>query len=374
MAYLKKTIDAINTKTLEQRKKRGQYFTPSEEVYGIVNWLDIKKESLVLEPSFGTGEFLEQLLELSDNVYGVELDKDLFTQYNKNCFNEDFLTWETDKKFDFIIGNPPYFETSDYNNLDYYKSILSGRTNIYSLFIKKSIDLLKDDGVLVFIIPTTINTGSYFSGIRNYIAHFCSILSIEKMDFPDVDQEVQILTIKKNYGKSNKYIFNRNGKIFFSKRYRMLNYLCENFNSIQDLGFTVRTGSIVWNTNKEYLCNEGATTLIWNENIRDEISLNKKTGQYINKEPQYPYGIVFKRIISSENYCFVDFPFLAENHVNVIYHPDREKLLELFDILKKSKIKKYLKYFTESTQLSKTELQELPLWESMKEIGPTSQR
>lgn len=366
MSYLKKTKDIIATKNIEERKKNGQYFTPSEIVYGIVNWLGIKKESIVLEPSFGTGEFFEQLSELSDNVCGVELDKELFTKYNDNCFNEDFLTWKTEIKFDFIIGNPPYFETSDYN--ENFKEIVSGRMNIYSLFIKKSIDLLKDDGILAFIIPTTINTGAYFSGIRNYIIKNCSIVSINEIDFPDVEQRTQVMILKKDYGKSKKFLVNKN-KVIFSKRYKVLNYLVNNFNTIEDLGFTVKTGSVVWNQNKDLLNNEVGSILIWNENIKDKITLNKTFGQMINKRPEYNYGIVFKRIISSNNYCFVDFPFIAENHVNVIYHKDINKLLELLELLKKAKIEKYLKFFTESTQLSKKELGELPLWGSLKKTG-----
>jgi hypothetical protein len=142
----------------------------------------------------------------------------------------------------------------------------------------------------------------------------------------------------------------------------------EKYNTIQDLGFEVKTGSIVWNQNKEIL-NKGETVLIWNQNIKDnKIILDKEYGQFINKEPKYNYGIVFKRIISKNNFSFINFPFLAENHVNVIYHEDKKKLIELYNILKKSKIEKYIKFFTDSTQLSKKELEELPLWGSTKEI------
>ncbi len=368
MHYLDKTKVVIKNKSLESRKKLGQYFTPSEEVYGIINWLGIKKESLVLEPSFGTGQFFEQLLDLTDNLYGVEIDKEIFTPYNVNCFNEDFLTWKTDVRFDFIIGNPPYFETNKYNKD--FEEIVSGRTNIYSLFIKKSIDLLKDGGTLAFIIPTTINTGAYFTGIRNYIIKNCSIVEMYEIDFPDVEQKTQVMILKKDYGLSNKFLVYKKN-VIFSRRYKMLNYLVNNFNTVEDLGFVVKTGSIVWNQNKDLLDDTQGSILIWNENIKEELTLNKKENQRIRKVPDYPYGIVFKRIISKNNYCFVDIPFLAENHVNVIYHTDKQKLLELFELLKKSKIERYLKNFTESTQLSKLEVQEMPLWASMKETGQT---
>ena len=372
--YSKETLEVLRKKTLKERKLKGQFFTNIELVDVVLSYLDIKKNDYILEPSFGTGEFFTKLLERSENVYGVEKDPSIFRSINDNCYNEDFLLWETENKFDFIIGNPPYFETKKYNDIDNYQEVLKGRTNIYTLFIKKSIDLLKDNGVLSFIIPTTINTGSYFSEIRKYIRRFCSIENIQEVEFPDVSQKTQIFTIKKDYGLSNKFIVDFNGKVVFSKRYKLLNYLKNDFNSIGDLGFKVKTGGVVWNENKKLLSDKEGTVLIWNENIKETISLNKEGKQFIKKEAEYPYGIVFKRILSSNNYCFVDFPFQAENHVNVIYHENKEKLLELLHLLKKSKIEKYIKYFTESTQLSKTELQELPLWASTKETGPTEKK
>lgn len=372
--YSKETLEVLKTKTLEERKEKGQYFTTIELVDEVLSHLDIKKNDSVLEPSFGTGEFFFKLLEKSENVFGVEKDLSIYRAINNNCYNEDFLLWETENKFDFIIGNPPYFETKDYDGLKSYQEVLKGRTNIYTLFIKKSIDLLKDDGVLSFIIPTTINTGSYFSEIRKYITTFCSIENIEEVDFPDVSQKTQIFTVRKNYGKDDRYLVCKDEDVIFSKRYKLLNYLRKNFNTIEDLGYKVKTGGIVWNEKKDLLCDREGTVLIWNENIKENISLNKRENQFIKKEAEYPYGIVFKRILSSNNYCFVDFPFQAENHVNVIYHENKEKLLELLYLFKKSKIEKYIKYFTESTQLSKTELQELPLWASMKKTGPTEKK
>ena len=38
----------------------------------------------------------------------LKKEQSIFEDFG-NCFNEDFLTWETDLKFDFVIGNPPFF-------------------------------------------------------------------------------------------------------------------------------------------------------------------------------------------------------------------------------------------------------------------------
>ena len=69
-----------------------------------------------------------------------------------NIINADFLSHNfTDMNseyYDMIVGNPPYFEFTLSNELKKkYKDVISGRVNIYTLFIKKSIILLKPKGI-----------------------------------------------------------------------------------------------------------------------------------------------------------------------------------------------------------------------------------
>lgn len=98
----------------------------------MLSLLDIKKGDYVLEPSFGTGDFLIPLKNLTNNVYGVEKETSIYKDFG-NTFNTDFLTWETDKRFDFIVGNPPFFETKEYKEL--FEEVSFGRNNISCLNI-----------------------------------------------------------------------------------------------------------------------------------------------------------------------------------------------------------------------------------------------
>lgn len=354
----------------EVRKKIGLFPTEKDKVDFTLSKLSIEKKDFVLEPSFGTGEFLIPLKNLSDNVFGVEKEKEIFNDFG-NCFNDDFLTWDTNLKFDFIIGNPPFFETKDYK--EQFSEISYGRNNIYSFFIKKSIELLKDNGILAFIIPRTLNTGMYFYKVRDFIINNTDIEGIYDLDnFSGVNQHLQLIILKK-CKNTGRYLVKKDNITIFSQEYEKLNSLITNCKSIHDLGFAVKTGSFIWNENKELLSNdEKDTLLVWGGNISDfRFVPAEERVQFVKKEHEFSKAIVSNRIFGGKlNFCLIDKPFLAENHVNVIIN-EKELISyeDLIELLKNSKINEYCKFFTGSTQISKKELEEMPIWGAIKENG-----
>lgn len=96
---------------------------------------------------------VENMLYMVDiNPIMVEYVKNLFGE-NANVICNDFVSWNTDLKFDFIIGNPPYVigtKKVPTNNSLVKKN---DGTTIWHQFIKKSINVLHTNGYLSFIIP-----------------------------------------------------------------------------------------------------------------------------------------------------------------------------------------------------------------------------
>jgi len=69
---------------------------------------------------------------------------DLGDNYKLNILEGDFLANNfKDQKFDIIVGNPPYQDPSGNKG-----------HNLWSKFVEKSIDLLKDDGYLLNVHPS----------------------------------------------------------------------------------------------------------------------------------------------------------------------------------------------------------------------------
>lgn len=133
----------------------------------------------ILEPSAGTGRFLRYVDPANSTVRAFELDE-VSGNILKACFPwADVTIGEFETLFypngaghkrvqpaadyDLVIGNPPYGpRTGKYQG----KSLEGGYTmanTIDQYFIEKGISLLKPNGLLVFIIPSSFlsNEGKY---------------------------------------------------------------------------------------------------------------------------------------------------------------------------------------------------------------------
>jgi adenine-specific DNA-methyltransferase len=206
---------ALNKKlSKEVRAAQGIFFTPKKardllfqklEEFGVAP----KK---ILEPSFGSGEFLldARRLDPGAELCGVEKNEEVFksvTCTGTELVCGDFLTWVG--KADLIIGNPPYFlMKTDHMSATEKKAFaqknaacMTGRPNIYVSFLYKCLEEhLEDGGFLAFIVPTSLYNASYYQPMRDYIRSRCTIRWLETLDKPgffDTAQETALIVLEK---------------------------------------------------------------------------------------------------------------------------------------------------------------------------------
>jgi len=138
------TIKYIEETDIKHRKSLGQYFTPRSIREALLSKLPNTMTSpKVLDPGCGTGEFLITAKEYFKNpeLHGWDIDKNLVNIAKEvipeaTLKNIDALLNQDYDKYDFVIGNPPYYEFSPSEEIkEKFKEIINGRTNIFSLFI-----------------------------------------------------------------------------------------------------------------------------------------------------------------------------------------------------------------------------------------------
>ena len=390
--YTKESIDYLKNTDIKKRKKLGQYFTPKSIRELLLSKLPKKDNADILDPACGSGEFLLSCKKYFKNpiLYGFDIDKKLINISSKlvenaSIKNFDFLNIDINKKkYDYIIGNPPYFELKLNEEIKKkYFDIIKGRVNIFSLFIKTGLDLLKDGGYLAYVVPPSMNNGAYFSKLREYITKNSSLEYLHIIDGADnfhlANQKVMLIILKKtNSKKSSKYIFKKNGITIFTEDKNFLNKSYKNTVSLKDIGYTVKTGSIIWNEHKEKLTNDknNSTLLIWASNINN----GKIIIGYTKGKPQYIKNIsndliiksrvvVVNRITGSSKYINIkaaivnEKEFVCENHVNVIYMSKNANqnysLEDIFKALQDKTNIKVMRLISGNTQISKTELERL---------------
>ncbi|MFW9852406.1 MAG: Eco57I restriction-modification methylase domain-containing protein, partial [Candidatus Thorarchaeota archaeon] len=137
-----------------------------------------KRDINILDSGCGRGIFLNKLQkENFSNVEGLELNKELYQICKKEfpnlkIYNNNYLTWDTKKRYDVIIGNPPY---AHYNSLpleiqeQVYEIVKNKESDIYYAFILKSIDLLEDGGELIYIVPYSFFYNTFAKIVREKI-------------------------------------------------------------------------------------------------------------------------------------------------------------------------------------------------------------
>ena len=246
---------------MENKKEiLGQYFTKSEIVAKLLDLLFLYKKYpkniSILEPSFGTGNFIKELtIKGYKNITGYEIDKELTPNPT------DFFDISINNKFDLIVGNPPftkynlkesYYYASKYNSLKikpemYLDSseIKKDKQKIENVFILKSLKQLKNhDSSIGFVLPISFFIKNKNTFIKNKLKEIFSTIVIYQNDKVWFDRNIpccfalftntsefknKIIVIYEN-GKKNENVFDISNineelipQVIFHKNHGLIN-------------------------------------------------------------------------------------------------------------------------------------------------------
>lgn len=158
------------------------------------------------------------IASVKDNIASNE--ENFITELNniKNKNSKPFFIWELEftevfqtenPGFDIVIGNPPYVSNKGISSEDMkvYNEIYGLRDDLYNYFFIKSVDLLKERGVLSFITSDTYLTLKSKKNLRELFLKnkIVELLKINNV-FEDVKVSPAIITIIKENMFKKEYI------------------------------------------------------------------------------------------------------------------------------------------------------------------------
>lgn len=174
-----------------EKNKTAAYYTNPDICYSIIKdlpeYTEFEDEINILEPSVGVGNFIPTIInKYKDakkvNIDVVDLNKNsleilslLLSKFtipnniNINFINDDFLLHDFKKKYDIVVGNPPFGKITENKNLleQYKKSVVNKETsNIFAFFIEKS---LKIGNNVALITPKAIISAPEFNITRELL-------------------------------------------------------------------------------------------------------------------------------------------------------------------------------------------------------------
>lgn len=379
MSFRDVSLDLTRSISKDSKQCQGIFFTPKEARDIVFQVLDAHNvnPTHILEPSFGSGEFIEDAYAryTDAKITGVELNTLLFNSLHRpNLENKDFLAYIG--KHDLIIGNPPYFVIDKSSET---VKCQTGRPNMFVQFLYKSInDNLTSNGYLAFVLPTSFFNATYYEPMRKYLFEQTTVLAATPLHcrYLDTSQDTFALVVQ-NGKRNDDYFVRRNGNVYLTPYYEELREMFSTGTTLHDIGFEVKTGDVVWNQEKDKLADKGVLLLYSSNFSKGTIvleGLKEPKKQYINGFTRTPISgktILINRGYGNSTYkmnaVMADYPcYYAENHVNVIRPQTSEALAKIDSVIKSMSSKKttdFIRYFVGNGALSKTELERcLPIW------------
>ncbi|HIS39201.1 MAG TPA: DNA (cytosine-5-)-methyltransferase [Candidatus Onthousia faecavium] len=187
--YIKSYINENKNTTTEARKS-GSFYTPQSVVYDCLKGIDNynKKELHILEPSVGGGNFIIPIMNKFDQTEVLYLDivdvnkevlDDTLRELEKynfdknkiiiNTYNTDFIDFNFEKNYDYIIGNPPFFKLTALDRKKYKDKIEYECNNIFGLFLEK---MYRKSNNIIMVLPKIFIMTPEFDSLRKKYEYY----------------------------------------------------------------------------------------------------------------------------------------------------------------------------------------------------------
>jgi len=322
--------------------------------------------------------------------------------------------------FDIVIGNPPYYQLREvskrlqeiYKGCKYHKYAVGGRLNVFQYFVPFAIEKAKKEGVICLITQNSILAEDTAINNRKYIFTNTRIVRFDsfperdnkkKRVFEDVKMSVALSTLVKSDSAKNTFQVNIWNDKYMSDKSELVvtkNDILELFpknliipltsekkwkllrkiKNIENRFFvTAYAGEIDMTKyrDKFNLNEQGERVLTGAQVLRYRITDNPSQGDLIYLQEKYipdtnkasfhnSSRIVMQRITgvdSSIRLIMTLIPpgYLCSNSTNFIVSDKLNQLKYILGVLNSSLINQYFKFTSTNTNVTTTEIQNIPI-------------
>ncbi len=172
------------------RNKEGIFYTPKEIIVDMFDGIEIQENTTFLDPCCGSGNFIIEAINQGvkpKNIYGYDVDPNAVEIARKRVKEKtgmdiseniqllDFLEsgndLENKRKYDIIFTNPPWGKKLPKKIKEKYAEVYGSGASLdtSSLFYFASYQLLKEGGVLGFLVQEALFNISNYLDTRNHI-------------------------------------------------------------------------------------------------------------------------------------------------------------------------------------------------------------
>lgn len=441
----------------QMRSEMGAYYTPPPLVGRLIDnavatGVDLSTAS-VIDPACGGGAFLAPVAlrmmrtstihdpegainDIAARLHGIELDP--FAGWMTEVLLEatllplckmagirlpdrvrigDALDEYPARRFDLVIGNPPYgrIRLNDAQRERYARSLF-GHANLYGVFTDLALRLVRHDGVIAFLTPTSFLGGQYFKALRALLTEMATpsifdFVSDRNGVFDDVLQETILVAYQMTQAGTPARVSRivpkgledaqiepigainvpRGGTPWVVPREPddagFVERLLAMPVRLSDLGYQISTGPLVWNRHKSQFRGQperGAYPVIWSESISPAgfaFSAKRRNHAPFITIEDAPHLITKKSCVLLQRTtakeqgrrlvcATIPQPFIdqhdgvvVENHLNIIYSFDQPRVSPhtVACLLNTMAVDRAFRCISGSVAVSAYELEALPL-------------
>jgi adenine-specific DNA-methyltransferase len=234
--------------------------------------------------------------------------------------------------FDVVIGNPPYIRQEEFSDLKPYLQsrfqTFAGTADLYVYFVELSMNLLKDSGDFVFIIPNKWMRAGYGKSLRIYVKDFKINELLDFGDLPVFEEATTyplIISLSNSYSSENFRAVNLDTLDFPAG---MESYLIENQLEVSPTGLSEDGWTLTDSRSQALLHKLKSQGVPLSEYVNGKILYGIKTGY--NEAFVIDLATKERLITEDPRSAEVIKPFLAGRDIKRYQTPIAEKYLILF--------------------------------------------